>query len=416
MKKQIILELNPQDEFFLKLKKNLINKSEFGMGHMIEPTIDNVIMAIFKTLKDVAKEQGQPASGKVKLNFSSKENIHPDFYPAMENNIDKSLNQRVHTETLEEYVDLIVKFMNEVADKQLEDKKIKVPKLVDSDFELKTITNYITSTWDGFDKVDAQAFFAKAWELSVDKTKNQFDEYAFTGLVEAWREEREDYSNWKAASSKIDEKELPLKLYDDEIAKIPMNILIGSMTLNKFVRNNWDYEKVVTQIVSQLKEDFPNASRLKPKGWLNLSKTYSDFDGMADFDKTKARKDFGGMDSGTAGSPSFEVRVSLPSVIYDDKCQGRKSLETLVGAILGHAYIMNERNNASKMLNELLELKKEYDKPKYFKEIVTEINPQFKEPITKALFACFKKNVDIDRELKSILGIEESKKVSKKRI
>ena len=111
------------------------------------------------------------------------------------------------------------------------------------------------------------------------------------------------------------------------------------------------------------------------------------------------------MNSETAGSPSFEVRVALPHVIYDDKCQGRKPLETLVGAILGHAYVMAEHNNSSKMLKELVQVLQQIDDPE-----VAKINLDFKEPLNKALQHLMISDKDDEQAIFDILGIENTQK------
>jgi hypothetical protein len=415
IKRKIDLDLNEQGSFFRELRARFIENEMISDYISASPIIPTIMPALVKAFKSIAKEQGQPTSGKTTIKYEHSEYTLPGEHDTFMDYIDTALNRKIHSTTLERFADMVVEHMDEVAEAQLEAKNLKAPALVDPKGELKAITQYVTSNWSGFDKIDAEEFFKKAWKLCVEKTKNQIDPYKFTDLVEEWQEEREDHSNWKAAGSKIKEKDLKSELHDDAIAQIPMNILFGTMGLERFLRNNWDYEKAVNDIIAEVKAEFPEVSRAKPKGWAKLAKDYSDYDGMNEFDKGKAKKEFGGMDSGTAGSFPFEVRVSLAQVMYDDKCQGRKPLEVLIGAMVGHAYVMNQRNNASKVLHELLEMKEEYSKPQYFKEIVKEIKPEFKEPLTKALLKCRedKNSPDFEQQMKKLLGMEDTKKKKK---
>ena len=181
-----------------------------------------------------------------------------------------------------------------------------------------------------------------------------------------------------------------------------IGILIRTSLLSDIVKEGWDYEKNVNIILAEVKKDFPDASSLRPKGWYKISKDYKDFDGMIGLDTATLSDKFKGMDSSTAGASSFEVRVSLPHVMYDNKRQGRKPLEVLVGAMLGHAYVMSEHNNNSKMLKEWID---------FSKEMKTSSTPyKFKEPLNQALNAIieFKDYSANNPKALEILGIEPS--------
>jgi hypothetical protein len=262
---------------------------------------------------------------------------------------------------------------------------IKFSALVDPEHELKAMTNYVTNNWDGFDKVNAEELFKHIWETCLDKTKNVFDNYAFTDLVQLWDEERRDYNNWKNAGTSMSKKEFDEKIYEDVVKQIPIEIMLKTTELHRTIRDDWDYEKVAKSITNQIKNHFPESDKLKPNGWDKFKKNYSDYAGMDKFDSAKAKQEFGGMHSGIGCHP-FEVRVALPYVMYDDINQSRKPLEVLVGAVLTHAYVMNERNNASLMLREMLKLKAKYDQPEYYKEPVKEVNFDFQVPLNKMLF------------------------------
>ena len=393
MKKVIELSLNPQDEFFLELKKTFLAKGEFGMGYDVSPVVNQLVSATIKTLKNQLKDQKPDYKGFIKFTFEKKEDVYPYFHHTLEENIDVALNRRVHTATLERFCDVIEKFMIDTADAQAEQKKIKPTPLVDPDKELLAITNYVASTWDGFDKVNAPEFFSKIWNDVTELTKNKFDQHAFHNMVVKLRDDYPSGSEPKLINDKI------------ESSGLVIGIVLGRSSLADIVNGNWDYEKNVNKILAEVKKEFPDAGKLKPKGWSQMAKGYSDYEGMSDLDHESLRASFKGMDSGTAGASSFEVRVSLPHVMYDDKCQGRKPLEVLVGAMLGHAYVMAEQNNSSKMLTEWVSL---MDKL----ETSNAVQHQFKEPLNQALYEMIvsEKFEGNNPKVLNILGIETAKK------
>lgn len=258
--------------------------------------------------------------------------------------------------------------------------------VVDPNHELQAMTNYVTKNWDGFDKVDAEKFFTQTWNICLDKTKNVFNNYGFTDLVISWDSERKNYKNWKNAGTKISEKEFENRLYDDLVRELPTQIMFKTTELHRKYSEGWDYEKVAKSILFQIQKEFPEASNLKPKGWSKFKKNYTDYKGQAEFDSIQAKNEFGGMNSGGNGGSSFEVRVALPYVMYDNENQSRGPLEVLVQAMLTHAYVMNEKNNTALMLREMLKLKAKYDQPEYYQEPVKEINFDFEVPLNKELF------------------------------
>lgn len=392
MKKVIEFSLKPEDKFLLGLKQKFLEQGEFGIGYDVAPVVNQIISAVSKTLKEETKDQIPNYLGLSKFSFEKKEDVYPYFHHTLEENIDAALNRRVHTATLERFCDVIEKFMIDTADIQAEEKRVKPKPLVDSEKELLAITNYVASTWDGFDKVNAPEFFSKIWNDVTTLTKNKFTEHAFHNLVIHIMDEYPAGAEPKIINEKIKPSDLLRSL------------MIGKSYLSDMTNQNWDYEKNVNKILVEVKKEFPDAGKLKPKGWSKMAKGYNDYDGMEELDGTELKANFKGMHSGTAGSASFEVRVSLPHVIYDDKCQGRKPLEVLVGAILGHAYVMSEHNNSSKMLTEWVELCNKL-------KTSNSIQHEFKEPLNQALYAMIDSEVfDNNPESLKILGIETPKK------
>lgn len=395
---KIKIDLHPQSNFMNQLKENFLEQHEFGMGHMIASTISPVMSAIEKTLLQEAKSTEQNIQRPIVLTLPEENYLYPAFATQLEENISAAFNHSVHNTTLERYVDLVMDFMRQEAQSQLSEKE-SARKLIDANDELQAITTYLTQTWDGFDKFDGHEFLEVVWEQCVDKTRNIYNQYGFTDFCEQWMNERKDYNNWKNAKTTISEKDFSSQLSKDAISMTPINIILYNMKLHDVINKNWDYEATANNILQSAKQQFPECSKVRPIGWKKNAKKSVD-------DSVQ----FTGIHSGTACSHPFQVRVSLKHVKYDDEEQGRNPLVTLVGAMLAHAYIMNEKNNSNKMLNELESIKEQYSEPQYYQNIVPVFEPQMKEPLNQALFLMLEngKNSipDIDNTIKALLDIK----------
>ena len=264
---------------------------------------------------------------------------------------------------------------------------MKVLPFVDSDKELTAITNYISNTWNGFSDEASPKFFEKVCNLSNHMLQNHFDYYSLFDF-----------------RKKLEELDELLQFTINGLSNkdITMYFLIAGNALQDAIKKEWDYEKNVNTIISEVKSEFLFASKAKPKNWSKMAKTYCDYDGMAELDSEALSKLFGGMNSGTAGAPSFEIRTALPHVIYDDICQGRKPLETLVGAMLGHAYVMNEHNNGIKLLTEFIALTEHIEA-----NSGQNITFEFKEPLSQAFWSTIQNQETVEQ---STLGLYKRKK------
>lgn len=81
---------------------------------------------------------------------------------------------------------------------------------------------------------------------------------------------------------------------------------------------------------------------IKPKGYDELKKDYTDYDGIDEWDNNERGKqedDFKGFDNG-----DFNIvrALSAPHVVYDDLSQGRPPLRTLISAILAYGFEKGE--------------------------------------------------------------------------
>lgn len=388
MNKTIELTLRNDDPFFTQLKEKIIAEDEIGWGFKTAPISSSIISSTIQTLKSCLIEEGKKIDGTVQFSFEHNENIYPSFHSLLEENIDISLSRRIHTTTLETLTELVENFLVNYADLQVNNKNLP---LFDEKKEIQSITSYITANWDGLDKFDSPAFFQKIWDnVNVD-LKNNIDQYAFSDL----------------STYLLSLKNLPNILINNEINSIDlaMNFIISYNALAETLKKDWDFEKKVNSIISTINTEFPDAKKIKPKGWNKLAKNYIDYAGMNELNNYIIEK-FTGMNSGTACSFSFDVSTALPHVMYDDKCQNRKPLQTLVGAIVGHAYVMNEKNNTHKIKKEWSQFKTLLEEPG-----ITEIKFTFEEPLNQALFNIMKTNLEVTSSALKILGINNRKKI-----
>lgn len=389
MEKVIELKLNLNDPFFKELKNKILdtnNSNNFSSEDYLNSIVSPILRATLKTFEKLATSS-KKSDELMRIMYHQKENAYPDFHAQLEDNIDISLSRRIHTTTLERMTDIVEKWMNDYAEQQ---KNNQLSKLIDSNKELEAITKYISNTWNGFTDKTSAKFFEKVWNDSNDMLKNHFDQYAFTDFIENFNEIK--------GLSKI-------KVNGFNAKNLPMYFIIGNYKLEDVISKNWDYKKNVNNILLSIKEDFPYAFKAKPKDWNSLAKNYVDYDGMDTLNNKELSKLFGGMNSATATSQSFEVRTSLPHVMYENKSQGVKIAEVLIGAIVGHAYIMNKSNNSQKMLKEWVDLKEQIEL-----RTSEDISFEFKEPLNQALFDIIKNNGEVKPEVFNIVNINQKKK------
>lgn len=114
--------------------------------------------------------------------------------------------------------------------------------------------------------------------------------------------------------------------------------------------SQFDFGKEVEAILKYLAPGWD--IKALPKGYAKYRKGYQDYDGMEELDEKALMNSFKGHDDSGTLSPPFPVRVSLPHVTYDDTCQGRPPLETLIGAILGHGMLLGMRIAAIDTMSE----------------------------------------------------------------
>lgn len=244
--------------------------------------------------------------------------------------------------------------------------------LVNEKQELQHIIDYMEATWDGFDKVQIKPFLELLWNDSLQLTKNFFEQHNLIDEYIQWNNERKDYSVWQKAGTSLTENQVKSAIEYDGIYQAASCLLIGPIKVYDIIRKDWDYEKTSSNLLNKIKESMPDATKLRPKGWKQLAKNYEDYDGQEEYNETE--NVFKGMNSEGVVSHAFHVRVALPYVMYDDKCQGRKPLYTLIGAILAHALSVNSHNNEQHIIEEINRIKEITKDSKYYTNIVNKFD------------------------------------------
>jgi hypothetical protein len=203
---------------------------------------------------------------------------------------------------------------------------------IDTAHELDAMVSFTQSRWDG-SKEDIEKVITIAWQESLEKTHNIFDKYGHTDIIKNW--------------DKNKTPELNIEGYEWYLAL---------SSLADIVSEKWDYEKVVKNIIQKVKKEVEKPGTLLPQGWKKLAKNYNDYDGMEEYALEHSQNDaneFKGVDSNSASAAGYPGRIALPHVMYGDKCQGRKPLEELVGAVLGHAYFVSLHNHGVEIAQSL---------------------------------------------------------------
>jgi hypothetical protein len=240
--------------------------------------------------------------------------------------------------------------------------------LLDTDYEINAIIDFVSLHWEGFEQNELKDILMFAWNAGLQYSKDNFNRYDLTEFINEWLEERKQVQTWLSYSD-LDEVEIGLVANYDSIYKSVVGILLYSESLDTYIMKDWNYEKITSQITSKIKNEYTNTNKIKPKGWKELSDGYSDFDGMEEYVKPQGENAFKGVNSPSVCSEGFDVRISLPHVMYSEKCQRRSILLTLIGSTMAHAMFVQANNNTQKILEDLMILKTEFNKEEFYSKI-----------------------------------------------
>lgn len=217
---------------------------------------------------------------------------------------------------------------------------------VNIDYEIDAIVDFVGLKWTPIDNLKEIVTAIK--DKATHDARALFDtydvfEYAHP-LIEARRNKLEQVSNSKSAY-----------LYD-HTCHLLNEIIIHSSKVRDGALNidgNWYFENKTKPIVKGLIKQYPELSKIKPNGWNAFIKNYSDFDGQEEYDPEEDRNLFRGVNTESACAADLPGRLALPYVAYDDRCQGRKPSEVLIGSIYAQFIRIMEYKNSLGVCNAL---------------------------------------------------------------
>lgn len=378
-----------------RLKADLsIEKSDFS-----DNIYKTIISASLNAIDDFTENQYNDKYGVHYKNSQNKtltitKENYSEFFSFVEDKINIVVNDKIPSVNIEKITGYILDNIKliayqhkeiDIVDKEKENKNKIV---LDEKDEIEYIINFVKNHWDGMNSFDSESMFKMVWNESLKSAKKLVDEYAVFNVGKNWNEERNDLKIWESKDTNLDFKQIQDGLNLDYINNLSKHFIFTSISFMKTNSNeSWDYEEICNKILKKVKKDYPEATKARPLGWKALAKDYKEYDGMTEYDQILKKKDeeeFKGIDSSSAGSYSFPKRISLAQVMYDDKEQFRKPLETLVGAIIGHVYAFNCKNNAAKIINDIDNMREKLSENIYYKTIVQEI--KFVEEKTSSPF------------------------------
>lgn len=309
------------------------------------------------------------------------ESNYSQFFSFVEDKINTALNNEIHLSHVKIITDHIIDNIKSIGyqHKEINEKEKKYNNriILDEKSEIEHIINFIKNHWEGLDNFDSESMLKMIWNDGLKSAKKLVDEYTIFNVAKNWNEERNDLEIWKNKETDLSFEQIQNGLSLDYINNLSKHFIFTSISFMKTNSNeSWDYEEICNKILKKVKKDYPEATKARPLNWKFLEKDYKEYDGMEEYNKNitkKEEKEFKGINSSSAGSYSFPKRISLAQVMYDDKEQFRKPLETLVGAIIGHIYAFNCQNNTTKIINDINNMKEKLSNNIHYQTIVQEI-------------------------------------------
>lgn len=223
---------------------------------------------------------------------------------------------------------------------------------IDADAEVLAIAEYLAPRWDGIEgdlkpvvrRIHAEAKrLARGWFASTT---------VFFPLAEQVKLRR---SVLELSLKSTREREIGPDY--DCVSRQLTSMLLGldrlrDAALSMETEGLWDYERQARRVAGDVQRAFPWTTDIKPNGWEQMRRDYSDYQGMNDWDAKTSRAEFEGHEFAVR-APDLVSATALPNVMYDDVNQGRSAAYTFVSAIFSHCLSLTEHNNTVGMLQEL---------------------------------------------------------------
>lgn len=216
--------------------------------------------------------------------------------------------------------------------------------VINLDEEFSSLVSFVKSKWttvEGF-----ESLMRKAWEMGINlyKEKAESNYRVSNKICDMGNDiDKYMYSSLEDIEKTIIARYHPYKLFSKSLFSISMRSFLKDTDLNYY-----DLEKQVKEFI----EEYSVYKKMKPLGWDELEKVYTEYMGMEKYN-LKADKD---LFTGTDVEPhdrSFMLKISLPQVMYDELEQGNDRIVVLLMSVVDHASKCIKHNNAIALLNDI---------------------------------------------------------------
>lgn len=205
-----------------------------------------------------------------------------------------------------------------------------------------------------------------------------FDEYGFLDIYDQWGEWREQSKKWRNITAETK----ALLSSHDALYNVAYALLINSREQFQRVTENFDFSLEANKILKEVSKNFPTLPYLKPKHERELIKSYHN----NELDNHENKTQFLGLNSAGAAHYGFDTLCAPHHAAYTKEHEGRQYKYILVQALITHSMAIIKHNNTARMLSELWDLKKHYDKPQFFQDLLYEIDMSLiGDPTLKAM-------------------------------
>lgn len=276
--------------------------------------------------------------------------------------------------------------------------------------ELDALIQFTQNRWSGIPSNDSADIITKSFNAGLEAGALWFDQYGFLDASKQWEDER---TKKLTAILKTQNPDFVDHIHYDDILSFGKNIWGRASTLYRIIMSGWDYSEKADSLYKTILASHPNAKDFKPHGFDEFKKTYQDFDGADEyFDSGNQKKDindFNGVNSSTAGSDGFHSQLAVHTVTYNDVCQGRNHIRTLVAAAFSHGLFIAQHNNTAAMLADMENCKNIlFNNPDHDK--ITYLHDSTAIPANKILKCIlFVENFQMQESMRKISGLRTYK-------
>lgn len=211
---------------------------------------------------------------------------------------------------------------------------------LDLNKETKNIIDFLEITWENTETiVDFHSFVKEIFDCGLKDGSNWLD----FRMTRDYSKERKEYLK---DIGKLDFLSLDFSY---------MFFLSSAMEfccIEQYVKKGFNFSEKTEHLINIISDKYSIPKNIQPKGWDNFIDDYEEYDGMEEFDHKKNNNLFKGFNSQSCGAGGFHERISLPNTMYNEVCQDRNRLYTLIGSIYAHGLLCMEHNNSYNFMSE----------------------------------------------------------------